>query len=158
MGGPDPYHDMTVSQSGPEAASETLPVDEPELETVLQAVFDLKPSESSAYLGLLRAPDSSAAEVARELDRDRSNVNRSLRTLRERGLAERRRVLLEEGGHVYRYTPTPLPVVRERMHETLTEWTAAARDRIEEFGEAVETTRGSEGEGPEGVYAGRNED
>ncbi|WP_276261201.1 helix-turn-helix domain-containing protein [Haloglomus litoreum] len=149
---------MTVSQPGPDAVSETLPVDDPELETVLRAVFDLKRSESSAYLGLLRVPDSSAAEVARELDRDRSNVNRSLRTLRERGLAERRRVLLEEGGHVYRYTPTPLPVVRERMHESLAAWAEAAHDCIEEFGEEVEAAQPTDAESPEGVYAGRGED
>lgn len=149
---------MTVSQPGPDAASETLSVDDPELETVLRAVFDLKRSESSAYLGLLRVPDSSAAEVARELGRDRSNVNRSLRTLRERGLADRRRVLLEEGGHVYRYSPTPLPVVRERMHEALTEWTDGARDCIDDFGADVEPAAKAEVEAGEGVYAERSED
>jgi predicted transcriptional regulator len=158
LGSPDTYRDMTVSQPDPDAASETLPVDDPELETVLRAVFDLKRSESSAYLGLLRVPDSSAAEVARELGRDRSNVNRSLRTLRERGLAERRRVLLEEGGHVYRYTPTPLPVVRERMHDSLVAWAEAAHDCIEEFGAEVEVAGATDAESPDGVYAGRGED
>ncbi|WP_254830352.1 helix-turn-helix domain-containing protein [Haloglomus salinum] len=149
---------MTVSEPGRDTTAETLPVDPPDLETVLSAVFGLRASESSAYLGLLRVPDSSAAEVAEELGRDRSNVNRSLRTLRERGFAERRRVLLEEGGHVYRYSPTPLPVLRERMHDALTEWTEGARDCIDEFGADIESTAQTEAEAPEGVYAGRNED
>lgn len=149
---------MTVSEPGHDTMTESLPVDSPDLETVLSAVFGLRASESSAYLGLLRVPDSSAAEVAEELDRDRSNVNRSLRTLRERGFAERRRVLLEEGGHVYRYSPTPLPVVRERMHEALTEWTDGARDCIDDFGADIESAAGGETEAAEGVYAGRSED
>ncbi|WP_254821954.1 helix-turn-helix domain-containing protein [Haloglomus halophilum] len=149
---------MTVSEPGPETTAERVPVEVPDLETVLSAVFGLRASESSAYLGLLRVPDSSAAEVAEELGRDRSNVNRSLRTLRDRGFAERRRVLLEEGGHVYRYSPTPLPVVRERMHEALTEWTDGARDRIDDFGADIEPASQTEAEGAEGVYAGRNKD
>jgi predicted transcriptional regulator len=148
---------MTGLDPTRETSAEAPLVDPPDLETVLQAVFGLKTSESRAYLGLLRVPDSSAAEVARELGRDRSNVNRSLRTLRERGLAERRRVLLEDGGHVYRYTPTPLPEAREQMHATLAEWSEAAHDRIDEFGAdidqpPVEARRGSE------VYASSAED
>lgn len=148
---------MTAPDSSGETAAERLAMDPPDLETVLRAVFDLRPSESDAYLELLQAPGSSAAEVARALDRDRSNVNRSLRTLRERGLAERRRVLLEEGGHVYRYTPAPLPTVRERMHASLAAWVEAAHDRIDAFGEEVEppptdTDRASE------VYASSAED
>jgi predicted transcriptional regulator len=148
---------MTIPDPTRETSTEVLPVDPPELETVLRAVFDLRGSESSAYLGLLRIPDSSAAEVAAELDRDRSNVNRSLRTLRERGLAERRRVLLEDGGHVYRYSPTPLPVVRERMHAALAEWTETAHDQVDEFGadtEPVATADSDHGD----VYASRAED
>jgi predicted transcriptional regulator len=133
-------------------------VDPPDLETVLRTVFGLRPSEREAYLGLLRVPDSSAAEVAEGLGRDHSNLNRSLRTLRERGLAERRRVLLEDGGHVYRYTATPLSEARDRMHATLTEWAEVANNRIEEFGADVETAATTEAERLEGVYAARPED
>jgi predicted transcriptional regulator len=135
-------------------------VDPPDLETVLGAVFGLKPRETRAYLGLLEAPDASASELARDLGRDRSNVNRSLGVLRERGLAERRRVLLEEGGHVYRYTATPLPEARKRMHATLTTWAEAAHERIDEFGDDVETAAGDRADRPaaERVFAHQGED
>jgi predicted transcriptional regulator len=129
----------------------------PDLETVLHTVFGVRASESEAYLGLLRTPDSSASEVAQLLGRDRSNVNRSLRTLRERGLAERRRVLLEGGGHVYRYTATPLGEARERMHAALSEWADAAHGRIDEFGADAESIV-TEPEPTDEVYATRAED
>jgi predicted transcriptional regulator len=134
-------------------------VDPPDLETVLGAVFGLKPREARAYLGLLEAPDASASELARDLGRDRSNVNRSLGVLRERGLAERRRVLLEEGGHVYRYTATPLPAARKRMHATLTTWTEAAHERIDEFGDDVDAAAGdrADREAAEQVFAHHSE-
>lgn len=129
---------MTLHDPDSGTSHEEPMVESPELETVLSAVFGLKPRESRAYLGLLGVPDSSASELARELGRDRSNVNRSLGVLRELGLAERRRVLLEGGGHVYRYTATPLPEARERMHATLSAWSEAAHDRIDEFGAGIE--------------------
>jgi predicted transcriptional regulator len=70
-----------------------------------------------------------------ELDRDRSNVNRSLSTLREKGLASRERRLLDGGGHVYQYSPTPLDEARELMHETLDAWADYVHERIDEFGQ-----------------------
>lgn len=148
---------MTTPDRSDDAA-ETPLVDPPDLETVLRTVFGLRPSERDAYLGLLRVPDSSASEVAEELGRDRSNVNRSLRTLRERGLAERRRVLLEDGGHVYRYTASPLSEARDRMHATLTEWAEVAHERIEEFGADAETASPGESDRGGEVYAVQSED
>jgi predicted transcriptional regulator len=61
-------------------------------------------------------------------------VNRSLSTLREKGLATRERRLLDGGGHVYQYSPIPLDEARDLMHETLDEWTVYVHDRIDEFG------------------------
>ena len=74
-------------------------------------------------------------ELAAELDRDRSNVNRSLSTLREKGLADRQRRLLDGGGHVYQYTATPLPQAKELMHATLEEWADYVHGRIDEYGD-----------------------
>lgn len=108
--------------------------DEPSFEDVLTCVFGVQHHEARTYLTLLDNPGSTVAELAERLDRDRSNVNRSLSTLREKGLADRERRLLDSGGHVYQYTATPLEEARELMHETLDEWTAYVHDRIEEFG------------------------
>ncbi len=107
--------------------------DEPTLEEVMACVFEVQEHEVRTYRALRSAPDSTVEELAADLDRDRSNVNRSLSTLREKGLASRERRLLDSGGHIYQYTATPLPEARELMHETLEQWTAAVHDRIDEF-------------------------
>lgn len=109
-------------------------VDDPELEDVLGCVFDVRHHEARTYRALLAHPGSTVAELAEELDRDRSNVNRSLATLREKGLATRERRLLDGGGHVYEYVPTPIEEARERMHDALEEWAASVHARIDEFG------------------------
>jgi len=106
---------------------------EPSLQEVLTAVFDLREHERETYRALLSAPDSTTSELASVVDRDRSNVNRSLSALAEKGLVTRRRRILEIGGHVYQYTANPPGEVRERLHEALDEWVATAHARIDQF-------------------------
>lgn len=109
--------------------------EEPDLTEVLTCVFGIQEHEARTYQVLLDYPGSTVEELAGELDRDRSNVNRSLSTLREKGLASRERRLLDGGGHVYQYKPTPLDEARELMHETLDAWAAYVHDQIDTFGE-----------------------
>jgi predicted transcriptional regulator len=107
--------------------------DDPGFREVLACVFDVQEHEARAYLALLEHPGSTVAELAEELDRDRSNVNRSLTTLLELGLASRERRLLDPGGYVYQYTATPLAEAQAMLHEALEEWTEQVHDRIDEF-------------------------
>ena len=106
---------------------------EPGFEEVLRCVFGIQAHEARLYMVLLDAPDSTVAELAEVVDRDRSNVNRGLTTLLEKDLVSRRRRLLDSGGHVYQYRATPPEEARELMHETLEEWVAYVHERIDEF-------------------------
>ena len=117
----------------PEEFRDLMATDEPSLDEVMACVFGVQNHEVRTYQTLLDTPGSTVEELAAALDRDRSNVNRSLSTLREKGLAERERRLLDGGGHVYQYTATPLNEARELMHEALDQWTAAVHDSIDEF-------------------------
>lgn len=117
----------------PEQFRDLMATDEPDLAEVMACVFDIQRHEVRTYRTLLSAPGSTVEELSTALERDRSNVNRSLSTLREKGLAERERRLLDGGGHVYQYTATPLDQARELMHEALDRWAAAVHDRIDAF-------------------------
>jgi predicted transcriptional regulator len=126
---------MVEADPSPEQFRELMLGEEPELVQVMTCVFGIQPHEARTYETLLAHPASTVEELADTLERDRSNVNRSLTTLREKGLASRERRLLDGGGHVYQYSPTPLPEARDLMHETLDAWTGYVHDRIDEFGE-----------------------
>jgi len=117
---------------------ELVGVEEPSFQHVLSCVFGVQTHESRTYLTLLDNPGSTVAELAEELDRDRSNVNRSLTTLLEKGLVERERRLLDPGGYVYQYTATPLPEAKKLMHRTLDEWVDQVHVAIDDFGTDVE--------------------
>jgi len=106
----------------------------PSLEEALTCVFDIQRHEVRTYEALLDQPASTVAELSSVLDRDRSNVNRSLATLREKDLARRERRLLDGGGHVYQYSATPLPEARELLRETLEAWATTVDERIDAFG------------------------
>jgi predicted transcriptional regulator len=114
-----------------------MATDDPDLSEVMACVFGIQSHEVRTYQTLLDRPGSTVEELAAELDRDRSNVNRSLSTLREKGLAKRERRLLDGGGHVYQYTGTPLSEARELMHETLDQWAEAVHESINEFDGAI---------------------
>ncbi|QLH76596.1 MarR family transcriptional regulator [Halosimplex rubrum] len=126
---------MVEADPSPQRFRELMLDEQPGFADVLACVFNIQEHEVRTFLTLQDYPGSTVAELADQLERDRSNVNRSLSTLREKGLAERERRLLDGGGHVYQYAATPLPEARELMHETLDEWTAYVHDRIDEFGE-----------------------
>jgi Predicted transcriptional regulator len=108
--------------------------EDPSFQHVMACVFGIQQHESRTYLMLLDNPGSTVEELADELDRDRSNVNRSLTTLLEKGLAERQRRLLDPGGYVYQYTATPLPEAKELLHDALDGWVESVHEAIETFG------------------------
>ena len=126
---------MADADPSPQRFRDLMLDEEPSFADVMTCVFGIQRHESRTYLELLDQPGSTVAELADALDRDRSNVNRSLSTLLDKGLATRGRRLLDGGGHVYQYTATPLPEAKELMHETLEEWAAYVHSRIEEFGD-----------------------
>jgi predicted transcriptional regulator len=124
--------------SEPPEIEDLVGAEDPRFQDVLACVFGIQDHESRTYLVLLDNPGSTVAELAETLDRDRSNVNRSLSTLLDKGLAERRRRLLDPGGYVYQYTATPLPEAKELLHTALDEWVDQVHEAIDGFGDEEE--------------------
>jgi predicted transcriptional regulator len=124
MRDPDPEPDMLT----------LMEESSPEFKEVMTCVFGVQPHETRTYLELIDHPGSTAEELADVLDRDRSNVNRSLTSLIDLGLVERERRLLDAGGYVYQYTAIPLDEAQELLHEALDAWTEEVHTVIDDFG------------------------
>lgn len=124
-----------MGESDPETFEELMLVENPGFADVMRCVFGLRGHETETYLVLLDVPESDATTLAEEMSRDRSNVSRSLSALREKGLVERRRELLDGGGQVYCYEALPLPDVKGRMHDELDAWADHVHGRIDGFGD-----------------------
>ena len=108
-------------------------VDDPAFERIFECVFAVQPHETRTYRRLLELQGSTVAELATDLERDRSNVNRSLATLCETGLVNRERRLLDGGGYVYQYFAVPVPEAQTLMHEAVDDWTETVHGRIDQF-------------------------
>lgn len=108
---------------------------DPEFDEVMSCVFGIQGRETRTYLALLDRPASTVEELADALERDRSNVNRSLSRLRDLDLARRERRLLDSGGYVYQYSAEPLPETKDRLREALDEWIESVHGRIDSFEE-----------------------
>ncbi|QFU84738.1 helix-turn-helix domain-containing protein [Natronorubrum aibiense] len=112
---------------------EAVRITDPTFAQVLECVLGVHTHERRAYFALLEAPGSTTTELADDLDRDRSSVNRSLSTLSEKGLIERDRKILDGGGYVYQYFPIPLSEAKELLHSSVDRWTMHVHDEIESF-------------------------
>ena len=108
--------------------------EEPDFEEIMSCVFQLTDYEIKAYLARRDTPGNTAAELADDLDRARSNAQQPLSALREKRLAEQERRLIDGGSHVYQYTATPLPEVKTMLHESLNVWTDTCHNAIDKFG------------------------
>lgn len=113
---------------------ELLEADDPDFETVMACLFGVQGREVRTYLALLARPGSTVEELARELARDRSNVNRSLSRLLDLDLVRREGRPLDDGGYVYQYTANPLDSTKVRLHDAIDDWVGAVHERIDEFG------------------------
>jgi predicted transcriptional regulator len=109
-------------------------VDSPEFDRIMECVFGIQPHETATYFRLLELQGSTATELASELDRDRSTVNRTLSVLCAKDLVERERRLLDGGGYVYQYFAAPVPEAQLLMHEAVDEWSETVHERVDEFG------------------------
>ncbi len=142
-GGPGGGNGETTGRSQtPPGMAELLERSDPEFEQVMSCVFGIHEHETRTYLSLLERPSSTVEELADALDRDRSNVNRSLSTLLDTGLASRERRLLDPGGYVYQYTATPLPEAKQTLHDALDTWTERVHDEIDAFGDDTDVPAG----------------
>ena len=86
---------MTSVESEPETALDEGITDAPDFQDVFSCVFGIDEPELRTYQLLLDNPDSTVEELSDRLDRDRSTVNRNLKTLRETELASRKRMLVD---------------------------------------------------------------
>jgi predicted transcriptional regulator len=128
--------------AGRDGEPDTASVGEPTLTEVLRVVVDIGIGEREAYVALAEQDATSAGDLAEQLDRDRSNVNRYLNSLYQKNLVTRRRRILQSGGHVYEYSARSPDSVRELLLAGLHEWAEAASAHLDQL--VAETAEAAE--------------
>jgi predicted transcriptional regulator len=106
-------------------------IEEPTLEDLLYAVFDMSATELDICLCVMEDGDLTVSELAERIGYDRSVVSRHLAHLAELGIIERQRRLLEQGGHTYVYSPVPAETVRAQLRSAFFAWVRTATARLD---------------------------
>lgn len=130
--------------------SEAVSVDDPELPVVLRDVFGISETGIELCVRLMGEGESTAGDLAEQMDVNRSTVSRQLNHLADVGLLEKHQRLLTEGGYVHVYSPVDVEKVRRRLAAGLHEWCDEARELVEHVNrEKLEAMAEAEGRGEE---------
>lgn len=105
-----------------QTVEELMMAAEPKFNDVMRCVFKIKDYEIEVYFYLLDHPGSTIAEVSEFLKKDRSSIQRSLQTLMDKGMIDRKFRVLGVGGFAYIYTATPLEETKKIMGRELEVW------------------------------------
>ena len=115
----------------PEAAPAA--VESPSLDEAVRTVFGLSDRDLATLTAVQADPGITTREIAETIDRDRSNVTRSLAVLREVGLVTRRRRIIEEGGFFYEHYAESAEAAEQILTDAVEQWARDAVDRVSEF-------------------------
>lgn len=111
----------------------TAATNPPDLDVLLRDVFGMSSTELDVCLCVMGTRETTIAEIADQLDVDRSLVSRHLNHLTDLGVVEKTRRLRTEGGHVNIYTPADRETVKRRLETELYDWMRDAVDTIDQL-------------------------
>ena len=95
---------------------------EPKFNDVIRCVFKIKDYEIEVYFYLLDHPESTIAEVSESLKKDRSSIQRSIQTLMDKGMINRKFRVLGVGGFTDIYIALSLEETKKIMERELQIW------------------------------------
>src|SRR5574341_386342 len=87
-----------------QTVEELMMAAEPKFNDVMRCVFKIKDYEIEVYFYLLDHPRSTIMEISDFFNKDRSSIQRSLQTLMDKGMINRKFRVLGVGGFAYIYT------------------------------------------------------
>lgn len=104
-----------------------------EIKELLKVLYNLSGSETEV-LYYLCDNEAKASEIADELGKDRSTVQRYLSKLRSTGLLQRESIVKEgKKGRSYVYRVQDREKMKEKIRERMNEWEAEKMEVLEEL-------------------------
>ncbi|NPA63097.1 MAG: winged helix-turn-helix transcriptional regulator [Methanococci archaeon] len=105
------------------------------IEDLMRCILGLQEIEIRIYFDLLENGEGSVLDVAERINRDRTTVQKALRSLMNCGLVNRRKIT-ETVGYKYVYSAVDLDKVGEIMEELLDEWYSNVKKWLNYFKES----------------------
>ncbi|WP_069808196.1 helix-turn-helix domain-containing protein [Vulcanisaeta thermophila] len=106
---------------------------------ILRCILRLSPTEVEIYYLLqhkAREP-MTVAEIAKEMGKSRSTIERSLVKLVQLGLVARRPVLAKNGGYTYVYYTKPVDYIKQKLLQLVNAYYEKSKQLIENLSSAA---------------------
>lgn len=103
------------------------------LEELIRCSFNLNKTEYKIFSFLIRSKtkDHSISEIAKNLNLDRTSVQKGIQKLFEKKLIFRRQINLKKGGFFYRYAMKDKETIKKEIISLLDSWTNNAKKVID---------------------------
>ena len=125
-------------------------INEPSLNQLMQTAFDMSETELDICLCVMEGGEQTVAELAEQIEYDRSVVYRHLNHLSDLGVVDKQRRILKEGGQVYVYAPNSPAAVRRNLSRAFIFWVQGATSLIDSLSrEKVEAMVKTDAEDPQ---------
>lgn len=132
------------------AADTSFGVTQPTLPDMLGTVFNMSETELDICLCVMEGGEQTVADLAEQVEYDRSVVNRHLNHLVELGVLDKHRRILKAGGEVHVYRPKGPEEVRRSLIGAFMGWVQQATPLLESLSrEKVEAIVESDAEDPQ---------
>ena len=110
-------------------------------DTLLRCALGIRVTEIETYCMLLIETPLNVQEVAQRIGKSRSNVQRLLQNLVEKGLAIRQEELMGLGGYKYYYSAVSPEKMKEAITERLEEWYQRMLHELEDLPQKIKELR-----------------
>jgi len=110
-------------------------------DALLRCALGIRGSEIETYCMLLGETPLNVQEVAQRIGKSRSNVQRLLQNLVEKGLAIRQEELMGLGGYKYYYSAVSPEKMKEAIADRLDEWYQRMLHELENLPQKIKELR-----------------
>jgi len=100
---------------------------------VMSCIFDINKRDIELYKFLVNKNEMRVEEIAKELNKDRSTIQRSLKKLMSCMLVERKKKIIGKGGYYYTYRAISPGEAKNFVKVCLEDWYKKMTSAIENF-------------------------
>lgn len=89
------------------------------IEKILRCAFGLSQTETEILRYLVNTQEEVEVEtISREIGKDKTTVQRNVKTLAEKGVINRRQINLKQGGYVFVYSGKSKTFLKEKIYQS----------------------------------------
>ncbi len=102
-----------------------------EFNSLVKCSFSLSDSELKIFLELMKCNNPiCVVALSKKIKRDRSTIQKVMKTLLEKDLVFKKKINLEEGGYIFYYSPRSKSELKKQMLDSIKVWHSNVKKEI----------------------------